>query len=414
MSSHVQTHEDVLIPEIKLSPKAASVERVAGVVGGLGLLLCLAGVISNPQLFFQSYLFAFLYWSGFGIGGLAVLLLNNVVGGKWGATARRFLVAQMRTLPLIGVFFIVLLFGMKYLYPWTHSDLVAANEFLHHKTPYLNVPFFIIRSVIYFAIWLLVGMRINKWYDLQDQTGDFGLREKLRAFSAPCLLAIVLTATFAYIDWLLSADAQYYSTVYGGMILIGDVVQTLALTNLTLILASKGDRFGGRINSRILHDLGNLMFAFTIFWAYLSASQLIITWPGNLPQEISWYLDRTNGFWKVLAVVIGLSMFLIPFLALLSQNRKRDPRRLMKVAIWLLCARVIDLFWVVLPTFRNHSAGALLGTSNGFQLYWTDFAAFFGLGGIWVFMFIKQLRRSPLLPLRDGRVQEPLPQEVLA
>jgi hypothetical protein len=414
VSEIAQTHETVHIPEIKLSPKAASVERVAGVVGGLGLLLCLAGAISTPATFFQSYLFAFLYWAGFGFGGLGILLLNNVVGGKWGATARRFLVAQMRTLPVIGVFFVVLLFGLKYIYPWTHPDLVSANEYLHHKAPYLNVPFFLIRAVIYFAIMIGIGMRLSRWYDEQDRTGDFALREKLRAFSAPCLLLFVLTATFAVIDWLLSADAQYYSTVYGGMILIGDVVQTFALTNLTLILASKGDRFGSRINAPILHDLGNLMFAFTIFWAYLSASQLIITWPANLPQEISWYLDRTNGFWKVLAVVIAVSMFLIPFLALLSQGRKRDPRRLMKVAIWLLCARVIDLFWVVEPTFRNHSAGALLGTSNGFQIYWTDFAAFFGLGGVWVFMFIKQLRRSPLLPLRDGRVQDPRPQEVLA
>lgn len=414
MSQLPQTHEHVHIPEIKLGPGAAGVERVAGVVGALGLLLCLAGYFFNPQHFFQSYLFAFLYWAGFGIGGLGILLLNNVVGGKWGATARRFLVAQMRTLPLIGIFFIVLLFGMKYLYPWTHDDLVKANEYLHHKAPYLNMPFFLIRQVIYFAFMILVGARINKWYDEQDRTGDFALREKLRSFSAPCLLAFVILVTLAVIDWVLSADAQYYSTVFGGILLIGSVLQAFALTNLSIILASKGDRFGGRINSKILHDLGNLMFAFTIFWAYLSASQLIITWPANLPQEISWYLDRTNGFWKVLAAVVGVSMFLIPFLALLSQNRKRDPRRLMKVAIWILCAQIVYLFWVVEPTFRNHSAGALLGTSSGFEIYWTDFAAFFGLGGVWVFMFIKQLRRSPLLPLRDDRVQEPLPQEVLA
>jgi hypothetical protein len=414
VSHPVQKHEHVQIPEIKLGPKAASVERIAGVVGGLGLLLCLAGAISKPDQFFQSYLFAFLYWAGFGIGGLGVLLLNNVVGGKWGATARRFLVAQMRTLPLIGLFFIVLLFGLKYLYPWTHPDMVAANEYLHHKAPYLNLPFFLIRQVIYFAFWIGIGYRINKWYDEQDRTGEFALREKIRAFSAPMLLLFVIVCTLAYIDWLLSADAQYYSTVYGGILLIGNVLQTFALTNLALILASQGDRFGGRINAKILHDLGNLMFAFTIFWTYLSAAQLIITWPANLPQEITWYLDRTNGFWKVLAVSIALSMFLIPFLALLSQNRKRDPRRLMKVAIWLLVAKAIDLFWIVEPTFRSKSPDALLGTSDHFVVYWTDLAAFVGLGGIWVFVFIKQLRRSPLLPLRDERVQESLPQEVLA
>jgi hypothetical protein len=414
VSQPLQTVEHVHIPEIKLGPRAASVERIAGVVGGLGLLLSLAGFFANRAQFFQSYLFAFLYWGGFGIGGLGVLLLNNVVGGKWGATSRRFLVAQMRTLPVIGIFFIVLLFGLKYLYPWTHSDLVAANEYLHHKAPYLNTPFFLIRQVVYFAFFILIAARLSSWYDEQDRTGDFALRERIRAFSAPMLLLFVLIATFAYIDWVLSADAQYYSTVYGGILIIGNVLQAFALTNLTLILASQGDRFGGRINAKILHDLGNLMFAFTIFWAYLSAAQLIITWPGNLPQEISWYLDRTNGYWKVLAVVMGLTMFLIPFLALLSQQRKRDPRRLMKVCIWILIAKIIEIFWFVEPTYRSKSAGALLATSPGFTVYWTDFAAFLGLGGVWVFMFIKQLRRSPLLPLRDGRVQEPQPQEVLA
>jgi hypothetical protein len=408
-------HETAVhIPEIRLGPKAVSVERVSGVVGGLGLLLCVAGYFANPAQFFNSYLFAFIYWSGFAIGSLGLLLLNNVVGGKWGVTARRFLEAEMRTLWLILLFAIVLLLGLKYLYPWTHPDLVAANVYLNHKQKYLNIPFFIVRVAIYFAIWLFWGTRVNRMADRQDETGDAGIAERMRAFSAPGLLIFVLTTTFAYIDWVLSTDPQFYSTVYGAMILIGDVLQTLALTLVTMILVSKGDRFGGRINAKILHDLGNLMFAFTIFWTYLSASQLIIIWPANLPQEIVWYLDRTNGAWRVLAIAIALSMFAIPFLALLSQARKRDPRRLMRVAIWLLVARAIDVFWIVAPTFRNASSSSLLHTSPGFAIYWTDFAAFLGIGGIWLYVFIGQLRRRPLLPLRDPRVMAPLPEEVVA
>jgi hypothetical protein len=413
MSSH--GHETaVRIPEIRLGPKAASVERISGVVGGLGLLLCVAGFFADPAQFFNSYLFAFIYWSGFSIGGLGLLLLSNVVGGKWGVTARRFFEAAMRTLPLIFLFLLVLLFGLKYLYPWTHADLVASNDYLRHKQGYLNIPFFLARMVIYFALWLFWGLRVNRMADRQDETGDPTLRERMRAFSAPGLLIFVLCATFAYIDWILSADAQFYSTVYGAMILIGDVVQTFALTILTMILVSRGDRFGGRINAKILHDLGNLMFAFVIFWTYLSASQLIIVWPANLPQELVWYLDRVNGFWKVLATVVALSMFAIPFLALLSQARKRDPRRLMRVAIWLLVARAVDIFWIVAPTFRNVSSSSLLHTSGGFAIYWTDFAAFFGLGGIWLYVFLGQLRRRPLLPLQDPRVMASLPEEVIA
>lgn len=412
MSGH--GHETaVRIPEIRLGPKAASVERISGVIGGLGLLLCVAGYFANPAQFFNSYLFAFIYWSGFAIGGLGLLLLNNVVGGKWGVTARRFLEAEMRTLWLILLFAIVLLLGLKYLYPWTHPDLVATNVYLNSKQKYLNIPFFIVRVAIYFAVWLFWGTRVNRMSDRQDETGDAGIAERMRAFSAPGLLIFVLTTTFAYIDWVLSTDPQFYSTVYGAMILIGDVLQTLALTLVTMILVSKGDRFGGRINAKILHDLGNLMFAFTIFWTYLSASQLIIIWPANLPQEIVWYLDRTNGAWRLLAIAIALSMFAIPFLALLSQARKRDPRRLMRVAIWLLVARAIDVFWIVAPTFRNTSSSSLLHTSPGFAIYWTDFAAFLGIGGIWLYVFIGQLRRRPLLPLRDPRVMAPLPEEVV-
>lgn len=411
MSDHGSA-ESTRIPEIRLGAKAASVERISGVVGGLGLLLCVAGFFANRVEFFQSYLFAFIYWSGFAFGGLCILLLNNTVGGSWGVTSRRFLEAQMRTLPLVLLFVIILLFGLKYLYAWSRPDLVATHSILAYKHPYLNTPFFIARIAVYFAIWLFWGLRINRMSDQQDRTGDPTLAEKMRAFSAPGLLIFTVSATFAYIDWILSADTQFFSTVYGAMILIGDVVQSFALTLVAMILASRGDRFGGRVNAKILHQIGNMMFAFVIFWTYLTASQLIIVWPANLPQELMWYLDRVGGFWKWLALVIALSMFAIPFLALLSQTRKRDPKRLIRVAIWLLVARIIDLYWIVEPTYRSSSNMSLLGTSHGFAIYWTDFAAFFGVGGIWVYAFLGQLRRRPLLPLHDPRVSPPLAETV--
>jgi hypothetical protein len=399
-------HSSGEVPVVRLGPGAASVERISGVVGGLGLLLCVAGFFANRAEFFRSYLFAFLYWAGFAFGGLGVLLMNNVVGGKWGVTIRRLLEAKMRTLPIIFLLFLPIIIGIPYLYPWASNGIhfpelsEESRRILHHKAPYLNVPFFLIRVVIYFAIWLFWGFRVQKMTDQQDQTGDPSLPVRLRQFSAPGLLIFVFTASFAYFDWLLSSDAEFYSTVYGAMLLIGDVLQTFALSIVVLILISRPDRFGGRINAQLLHDLGNLMFAFTIFWTYLSASQLIIVWPADLPQEIGWYLIRTRGFWKVLTWVVGLTMFAIPFLALLSQARKRNPKRLMRVAVWLLCARVIDIFWIVEPTFRN----------KGFALYWTDFAAFIGVGGIWLYAYLGQLRRRPLLPLHDPRIAQPLPE----
>jgi hypothetical protein len=401
----VTDHRDrttVAIPEERLGPRTIRVEQISGVIGALGLLLCCAGFFANRAEFFQSYLFAFIYWGGFTIGGLGVLLMNHVVGGTWGVTTRRLLGAAVRTLPLLILLFIPLVIGIRDIYPWAQPETVKHNDFLLHKQGYLNLPFFLLRTAIYFAIWIFWGFRVYKMADLQDETGDVTLRERMRRFSAPGLLIFTLSASFAYIDWILSADAQYYSTIYGAMILIGDVLQAFALIIIVLVLAAGKDRFGGRVNPKVLHDLGNMMFAFTIFWTYLTASQLIITWPANLPQEIEWYLVRVRGGWKALAVIVAFSMFAIPFLALLSQARKRNPIRLMRVAVWILCARAVDIFWIVAPTYRTH----------GFALYWTDFAAFLGVGGIWTYVYLGQLRRRPLLPLRDPRVAEPMPEAV--
>ncbi|MBV9267296.1 MAG: hypothetical protein JO061_14085 [Acidobacteriaceae bacterium] len=370
------------------------VQRWAGVIGALCLILCCAGYFANPTEFFHSYLFAYLYWMGFTLGGLGILLMNNVVGGRWGASTRSFLIAAMRTLPWMLLLILPFFLGMADIYPWADPKRLHHDPILWHKRHYLNLPFFWIRVAVYFAIWVFWGFRVQRMSDRLDQTGDGAVLLRMRRFSAPGLLIFVMAGTFAYIDWILSADTQFFSTIYGAMILIGDVLQTFALTIVFLVIASKGDRFGGRISSPLLHEIGNMMFAFTIFWTYLSVSQLIIVWPANLPQEIGWYLVRVRGGWTVIAAAVALAMFAIPFLALLSQARKQNPRRLIRVAVWLLFARVVDVFWIVVPTYRT----------NGFYLYWTDFAAFFGVGGVWLFLYLRFLRERPLYPLRDPRL----------
>jgi hypothetical protein len=399
MSAHAVPHTPV--PVVHLGPRAVSVERMSGYIGGLGLLLCVGGFFADRAHFFQSYLFAFLYWGGFAIGGMAVLLLNNVVGGKWGVTIRRLLEAKARTLPVVAVLFLPILLGLPYLYPWA-NDLVHRNPVVAHKASYLNTPMFIGRFVFYFVVWMLFFRSIRKLTDQQDQTGDPSIIVRLRQISAPGLLVFTLTGTFAYIDWIMSTETEFYSTVFGALVLIGNILQAFCLTVLVIVVSSKEDRFGGRINSKLLHDIGKLIFAFVIFWTYLSASQIIIIWPGNLPMEIGYYIQRTKGFWRVLTWVVGLTMFFFPFLALLSEPRKKNPVRLLRVAVWILCAHMIYMFWLVEPTFRQ----------KGFEFYWTDIAAFVGVGGIWIYAYLGNLRQRPLLPLHDPRIIEPLPEAV--
>lgn len=377
-----------------LGPAAHSLQRVAGLIGALGLALCLVGFFANRPQFFQSYLYAFLFWSSFAIGGLGLLLLHHVVGGRWGVVTRRLLEAAVRTLPLILLFLIPILFGLKELYIWARPEAVQQDAILQHKSAYLNAPFFVLRSLIFLGIWMLIAHRVTQLSDRQDVTGNLLIQDQMRRFSAPMLVLFVFTATFAFIDWVMSIEPHWYSTIYGAMVLIGQVLQTLAFSILVLILASGKDSYAGKVSPIVLHDLGNLMFAFTILWTYLSLSQLIIIWMGNLPLEIPWYLDRTRGSWKILTVAISVLAFVLPFLLLLSQARKRDPKRLIRIAVLVLIARAVDVFWLIEPSFRK----------QGFTVYWTDLAAFVGIGGIWLSFYLWQLRRRPLLPLRDIRL----------
>ena len=367
-------------------------------VGVVALGACVAGALANPDQFFRSYLLAFVFWNGLTIGSLAVLMLQYLTGGAWGIAIRRELEAATRTLPLMVLAFLPVLFGAHRLYEWTHAEAVAHDALLQKKTFYLNVPFFAVRAAIAFAAWMAIAYTLNRWSLLQDERPGKDLDRRLALLSGGGLVVYALTTTFTSVDWVMSLEPHWYSTMYGVLYIVGQALAALALVSLTVVRLSGGEPLADFLGPRIRHDLGKMMFAFTMLWAYVSFSQYLIVWSGNLPEEISWYLARFRGGWGFIGVAVLLLNFVVPFLLLLSRKANRDPKTLTLAAVLLVVMRFVDISWLVLPAF---SRGA-------FHVTFMDFTLPIGLGGVWLFFYARNLADRPLLPANDPGFEEAL------
>jgi hypothetical protein len=381
---------------------AAAVNRFARpalAAGVVGLLAGVAGGFLNPTQFFRSYLLAFVFWNGLAIGSLAVLMLQYMTGGAWGIAIRRELEAAARTLPLTAAAFVPLLFGLHRLYEWTHADAVAHDELLQKKALYLNVPFFVARAALAFAIWMLIAYFLDKWSRAQDGAADHkAIDRKLQLLSGGGLVVYALTTTWTSVDWVMSLEPHWYSTMYGVLYMVGQALGALALATVAVVMLSGHEPVSEFLGGKHRHDLGKMMFAFTMFWAYVNFSQYLIVWSGNLPEEISWYLARFRGGWGWVGAAIVIFHFAIPFLLLLSRQANRNPRLLTRAALLLLFMRFVDVCWLVLPAF----------TAGKFRIHWLDLALPIGLGGVWLAFFARNLSARPLLPEHDPGFEEAL------
>jgi hypothetical protein len=369
------------------------VQRSALFVGIAALVISGIGAFTDPTHFWQSYLFAYIFWSGLAIGCLGIFFLHNVVGGNWGVAIRRLVESGLKTLPLVFLLVIPIFFALGSLYKWTDATYRAEHFATGHKAAYLNPTWFIIRTVLYFAIWIFSGFRILKMANEYDRTGDPSLFQRIKKRSAPALLVFVVTTSLAFIDWIMSLESDWYSTIYGWMFTVGEVLLTFAFLVAVLVLLSKREPFASFLTRQHYHDLGNLMLAFTMLWAYMSFSQFLIIWAENLPDEIPWYVRRFSGGWGYIGWTIAIFHFFIPFFLLLLRFVKKNASRLRTLAIWIVIMRILDVFWVVEPAFRQ----------RGLEVYWTDLAALIGLGGIWLAYFVWNLKSRPLLASRDPR-----------
>jgi hypothetical protein len=382
----------------QLSESLTKYRNTAAFLGLLGLGGCVAGWVMDPAQFFRSYLVGYFFWFGISVGSLALLMVQHLTGGAWGMVIRRILEAGSRTLPFFALLFIPLFFGIPYLYEWDDAAKLAHDVVLQKKHMYLNAPFWIGRVVIYFVIWNLLMYLLNKWSKQEDTEGGFKYAIIMEKLSAPGIVIYVFTITFAVTDWVMSLTPHWFSTIFGFMTVVGEGLSTFAFSVAVLALLMSVPPMSNVVTKKHLHDLGKLMLAFVMLWAYMNFSQLLIIWSGNLPEEITWYTTRLNNGWQYVGSALLVLHFIVPFLILLSQTIKRNPKTLMMMAVFIMAMRLIDVFWLIEPNFNT----------GGFHLSLLDIAAPLGVGGVFVALFLMELAKRPLMPLGAPDLQKTL------
>jgi hypothetical protein len=384
-------------------PVVDRLARRALMVGAGAGLLTVAGALFSPAQFFRSYLFGFLFWIDIAVGCLSLALIHNLTGGMWGLAIRRILEAGTRTLPWMALLFLPLAFGLPQVYEWARPEALQ-DDLLRKKALYLNRGFFLLRAAFYFGVWALLAHFQDRWSREQDQGPSRRLERRLRGLGGAGLLLMGLTITFSAVDWAMSLDPHWFSTVYGILFMVGQVLSAMALVIVMVAVLGAEDPLARVVDRTVVHDLGKLLLAFVMLWAYIMFSQFLIIWSANLPEETPWYIRRLHGGWQWLALLLVVFHFVLPFLLLLSRTLKRQPGKLAAVAIGLLGVRLIELYWLVGPDLQGHGTGH----GSGLSLHWQDPAAVATVGGLWLWLFARELRARPLLPLGEPEIRERL------
>jgi hypothetical protein len=383
-----------------VQPVLDRAQRRALALGAVGIVVAVLlgwrahDAVIGWQKFFQSYLFAYVFWTVVSLGCLGVLMLHHMTGGWWGYPIRRIVEAGSRLLPFMAVLFIPLVFGLGSLYEWAQPDKVAGDPILEYKKPYLNPSFFTARTIAYFAIWILLVYLFNKWSADEDRTGDPRLHSRMSSLAAPGFVIWAITMTGAMIDWVMSLDARWFSTIYGLIFMISGGLAAMSLSAIVVRFLSDYEPLKDCVEPKRFIDLGNLMLAQVLLWTYMSFSQFLIIWSGNLKNEIPWYKERAVGKWGAVAATLLILHFFVPFFLLLQRGMKRRIRNLAVIATLLLLLTLVDVYWQIEPAY-----------SSAPELKLLDVFAVIGIGGLWVAAFLGQLKKRPLLPLHDPRFE---------
>jgi hypothetical protein len=397
MSAATAIHLDLTVPEVirKISQRSL-------VIGIVFAVISAALAFIRPDEFFRAYLLGFMCWLGVALGSMAILMIRHLTGGGWGTVIRRILGAAMRTVPLLAVLFIPVIFGIHRLYLWAQPlgniEDKHLREHLEQITQtYLTVNGFVIRAIFYFAVWNVLSFLLSKWSKETDSPSAPDNSGRFKAVSGPGLILYGFTISFAAIDWIMSLDPSWISTIFGLIILIGEVLSAMCFAVVVERILFNYKPMSELLTHDFVHDHGKWMLAFTMVWAYFNFSQWLIIWAGNLPAEITFYLRRIDGGWGSIGLTLALLGFVVPFVILLSRPFKRDIRRLVWLAVWLMLIRYLDLFWIIEPNFSKTLAVTV-----------ADIVVPVAIGGIWLWYFFRNLASLPLIPAYDQDAHEVL------
>ncbi len=374
-----------------------AIRNRALIVGVVATVLCIIGAFLDARQFLRSYLVAYVFWLGLPLGSLAILMLHHLVGGRWGFIIQRLLEAAVKTFPAMALLFLPFIIGIRRLYPWAAAHAGGAEHVVTGgKAVYLSPAFFTARAVFYFAVWIACSYALTKWSREQDRS-EVSFIGRLQNLSGPGLALYGLTSTFSAIDWIMSLEPEWYSTIYGMIFMVSHGMAALAFAIIAARLLADDPPLAGAAAPDQFQDLGNLLLALVMFWAYLSFSQFLIIWAENLSEEIPWYVRRATGGWRYVALLLIIFQFALPFLLLLSRMAKRRARSLAWIALVVLIMHWVDLLWLTAPAFHPSS----------FYLHWLDLAALIAVGGLWIGAFAHYLGATALLP-NDPRFVEAL------
>lgn len=365
------------------------------IIGLIALGFTVLGAFVERRQFFFSYLFGCLFWLGLSLGCFLVTMIHELTGGRWGYPTRRFLEAGFMALPLMLLLFIPVFFGLRQLYPWARPEDLASDEILQKLRGYQNSGAYIARAVICLGIWSWMAWSLRRWSLQQDATTDAAPTRKARTLSGPGIVIYGLLGTVAYVDWIMSLEKHWYSTMFAVIVIIGQILVAYAFTVIWLTLLRNEEPISAVVSKSQYHQLGNLMLAFVLFWTYVSFGQLLIIYSGDEPHELSWYLHRIAGDWKWVIAALGLFHFFLPFYLLLFRAVKKHVVPVTILAAILFVVHIIEIYWQVMPAFHQ----------GGLAVSWLDFTAPIGIGGLWLAFFLSRLKAVPLLPQHDPGLQ---------